>query len=195
MSKTLIYETSNLYIQDGCIPEFVVGQDTNFSVEAHLLDKIVPIETSKIQLHYIKDAIYEVVGFVYTKANGNAFIDFGMFKAFMTDNEVLEIGKYFQATVKFDYDLWNYFNLYVDPRNEGYKYYEEIKQTGKIVSITVDTSLYIPYKYPRSFTKEGVERKFDIKIDQTNCWDDESNYSNGSINYLIEVELRECLKH
>lgn len=74
-------------------------------------------------------------------------------------------------------------------------FYEDIEHIGTIVSITVDTSLYIPIKgTPKGSTKNGVEQKFDTKISQTNCWDDEQTYSNGPLHYLIEVELRESLK-
>lgn len=190
MSSTLIYETSNLYIQDACIPEFVVGNKTTFFIEALLQNTIVTIEKAETHLHHIKDALYEIVGLVDEKIDGHAFINLGTFKAFMTDNEVLEVGKYFRATVKFQYDLWCYFNTYVNPNSVEYLFYEEIEHTGTIVSITVDTSLYIPIKgSTKGSTKDGVEQKFDTKISQTSCWDDEQTYSNGPLHYLIEVEL------
>ena len=82
MSKTFLYETSSLSIQYGLIPELVVGNETVFFVEAILQDPtiLVSLEKAEPQLHHIKDAIYEAVGFVYTKTNDNAFIDFGLFK-------------------------------------------------------------------------------------------------------------------
>ncbi|NBL00833.1 MAG: hypothetical protein EOM50_23120 [Erysipelotrichia bacterium] len=107
----------------------------------------------------------------------------------MNDDKILEIGKYFKATVKFDYNTLNYYILNMNPKDDCFKTYQEIEQKGKIISITVDTSLYIPYKYPMSHTKVGVERKFDTKIAQTHCEEDGSNYSNGPVDYLIEVEL------
>jgi len=187
MPSTLFFTTSNLYIQDGVLPEYKVGNQTSFALEAYAQDGFVESLEETKRLAHIKDAAYTVTGLVCKKCyNIYAFMDLGAFKVFIEDPQnTLEEGKYYQGVVSLDYDIWNDYHL------ELWDSFcrEKIEQKGIIKSITVDTSLFVPAeKNQNAKTKEGVEPKFDVSVQETDCWGDEEVYTNGIVTYLIEVE-------
>ncbi|WNZ00460.1 hypothetical protein SUSP_002877 (plasmid) [Sulfurospirillum sp. 'SP'] len=188
MSSALFFTTSNLYIQDGAIPEYKVGDKTSFALEAYAENGFEESVEENIRYLHIEDATYDIVGLVYKKCYDQyAFMDLGAFTVFIEDPQnILEVGKYYQGIVSLDYDIWNDYHL--ELRDSFFR--EDIEQKGIIKSITVDTSLYIPLDgNPRIRTKKGVEPKFTESIQKTDCWLDEEVYTNGSVTYLIEVEF------
>lgn len=188
MPSTFFFTTSNLYIQDGVLPEYKVDNYTSFALEAYAQDSFVESAKETMRLTHIKDAMYAVTGLICKKCyHRYAFMDLGALKVFTEDPQnTLEEGKYYEGIVSLDYDIWNSYHI------ELWDSFcrEKIEQKGIIKSITVDTSLYIPLNSnPEIQTKEGVEPKFNVSVQETDCWSDEEKYSNGSITYLIEVEL------
>lgn len=187
MPSTLFFTTSNLYIQDGVLPEYKVGNQTSFALEAYAQKGFVESSEETMRLTHIKDATYDVVGRVCKKCYDRyAFMDLGILKVFIYDpKNTLEEGKYYVGVASLDYDIWNDYHLYL--WNSFCR--EKIEQKGIIKSITVDTSLFVPAeKNQNAITKEGVEPKFDVSIQETDCWGDEEVYTNGTVTYLIEVE-------
>ncbi|QNA70467.1 hypothetical protein [Sulfurospirillum diekertiae] len=186
MPSTLFFKTSNLYIQEGDLPEYFIGQKKEFALEALLSEIIGVSDEREFKCRHIKDYFYEIECCVYKKSNFYAFLDMGGFKLFMIDDDkVLEVGKYYKMMVKLNYNVWN---DYHDIEFQESSFYERIEFQGTVKSIAVDSSQFIPINNSKGLTKKGVERKFDIKLEKTNCLEDEK-YPNGPVCYLIEVQL------
>lgn len=181
--KTIFFETSNLYIQDGSMDEYEIGQTREFDIEAIALTQFEKTDMQTSYYEHIKDADYKICGSVYRKYSCFAFMSLGDLNVVICKGaEDLEEGVFYTAVVRFEYDIWNCYHL--EMRSTP-----DIAQNGTVKSIKLDTSMPIrSEKYQNALTKDGVERKHNVNLQKTSCWADEE-IGNGICNYLIEVQL------
>lgn len=179
--KTLFFETDNIYIQDGSMGEYEVGQTREFDIEARALTQFEKADIQTSRYEHIKDADYKICGSIYRKSDCFAFMSLGDFNVVICrDAEELQEGVFYKAIVRFFYDIWNCYHLEI-------RSMPNITQKGVVQSIALDTSIPIKCeKYQNAQTKDGVERKYDISLQKTSCWMDEER-SNVVCNYLIET--------
>jgi len=197
-NKTIVFETNNIYAQDGSVEEYELGKPCTIHLQGRVVNQfqetttvVSPLERISVssipELSYIhlKDSKYAIVGYVYKKQEKYAFMDIGDFCIFLCkDAEDLEEGKVYTATVDFVYDIWDCYNLEMHDTQD-----EDLELEGITQSIFVDTSLSIQSEDKKVWTKENVDSIYDVSLDKTACWDDEA-YSNGSVNYLIEISIK-----
>ena len=202
LNKTIFFETNNIYAQDGSVDEYELGKACSIHIQGRVintfqevsldmttvvspLEKISVPTTPALSYIHLKDSQYTVVGYVYKKRGIYAFMDIGDFCIFLCkDAKNLEEGKFYIATVDFIYDIWDCYNVEMHDTHD-----EDLELEGIIQSIFVDTSRYIQAEDKKVWTKENVDSKYDISLEKTACWDDEE-YSNGSVDYLIEISIK-----
>lgn len=181
--RTIFFETSNLYIQDGAMDEYEIEQTREFDIEAIALTQFEKADVRTSYYEHIKDADYKICGNVYRKSGCFAFMSLGDFNVVICSGaEDLNDGVFYTAVVRFEYDIWNCYHLEMDST-------PDITQKGVIQSLKLDTSMPIrSEKYQNALTKDGVERKYDVSLQKTSCWADEE-ISNVICNYLVEVQI------
>ena len=196
-NKTIFFETNNIYAQDGSVDEYELGTACTIHIQGRVINKFKELfektsvpTTPKLSYTHLKDSQYDIVGYVYKKQDEYAFMDLGNFSIFLCkDAGSLEEGKFYTATVDFVYDIWDCYNLEMHDTHDN-----NLELEGTIQSIFIDTSRYVQLESEKSWTKENVNSNYDVSLNKTACWDDEK-YSNGSVNYLIGLELKESNSH
>lgn len=197
--KRIYFQTDNLYAQDGIVDEYEIGKECRIPIQGFPIDvlqEVIAGEQSvdsplggvlipdfpELGFTHLDGYIYDIVGYVYDKNNSTAFMDIGDFEIAVCDrNDLLEAEKTYTGQVKFIFDPWNCYGLWVDDT-----YQDTIEIKGIVKSITLDSSLYEKNE-KGEWVKDSSKSKYDVKLEKTSCWEDE-NYSNGPISYLIEIE-------
>lgn len=152
------------------------------SVESPLGTVSIP-DFPELGFTHLHGYTYDVVGHVYAINNSTVFMELGGLDIVICDKEdILEIGKDYTGQLEFVYDPWNCYGLWVDDEYEG-----TIEFEGIVKSITLDSSLFEKNEKGVK-VKDSSKAKYDVKLEKTSRWEDE-NYSNGHVNYLIELEV------
>lgn len=202
ITKRILFQTDNLYAQDGIVDEYEIGKDCRIAIQGmpiEALQEVVAGEESvntplgevsipdfpELGFTHLHGSTYDIVGYVYDKNNSTAFLDIGNFEIAVCDcNEVLEDGKTYTGQVEFIFDPWNCYGLWVDDT-----YRDTIEIKGIVKSITLDSSLFEKNEKGVK-VKDRSKAKYDVRLEKTSCWEDE-DYSNGHVDYLIEIEVEE----
>lgn len=199
ISKRILFKTSNLYAQDGIVDEYEIDKECRIAIQGFPIDVLQEVVTGEqsvasplgevsipdfpeLGFIHLYDYTYDIVGYVYDKNNSTAFLDIGDFVIAVCDsNDVLEVEKTYTGQVKFIFDPWNCYGLWIDDT-----YQDTIEIKGIVKSITLDSSLYEKNE-KNEWVKDSSKSKYDVRLEKTSCWEDE-NHSNGPVNYLIEIE-------
>ncbi len=189
----LYFTLWNVFIQDGNFDELEVGKTfTDCSFELTDLENISKSKNTNTntEFKHIKENHYHIIGYIYRITKYAIFIEVAGLLLNIDNRDEYNIKNigYYEFDGYLNNDMWNYFGLYEWNDDNDAKHSDELELTGIIKSIQIDTSLYIQMG-ERSWSKKGVESKYSVSVQKTNCWDDEDNYTNGSFNYLVELEI------
>jgi hypothetical protein len=181
---TLFFTTCSIYIQDGSVDEYYIGEQTTVVLQANPQTDWRESDSLEYKIKHIENAIYSIRGKVYRTYAHYAFMDLGSFNVVICNKgDTLIEGKYYECQVDMTYDIWDCYHIEM-----AGGFHKPIEIEGIVKQIFIDTSEYIVSESPRGMTRIGVPQRFDIAIEQTSCWEDEK-YSNGSADYLVEIEL------
>jgi len=182
----LYFTTWNVYIQDGCFDEWEVGNTFKDNLTLSVVSDFKSVAKLETTLKHLSLNHYEISCYVYRVIDDIAFVaSSGLLFTIEADGFELIEGHYYSFKGAIYHDIWNDFSLSEDETLEQYG--DELDIGGTIKSIIVDTSKYIQIS-EREWSKIGVVPAYDVSIQKTSCWDDEE-YSNGSVCYLLEIDI------